>query len=47
MGQFPSLNQEDLAHFDAVLQELLAKSEAQLALRRSKALTQSEIEPAR
>jgi predicted regulator of Ras-like GTPase activity (Roadblock/LC7/MglB family) len=32
MGQFPSLNQEDLTHFDAVLQELLAKSEANVAL---------------
>jgi predicted regulator of Ras-like GTPase activity (Roadblock/LC7/MglB family) len=32
MGQFPSLNQEDLTHFDAVLKELLAKSEAHLAL---------------
>ncbi len=32
MGQFPSLNQDDLAHFDTVLKELLAKSEASLAL---------------
>jgi predicted regulator of Ras-like GTPase activity (Roadblock/LC7/MglB family) len=32
MGQFPSLNQDDLAHFDTVLNELLAKSEANLAL---------------
>jgi predicted regulator of Ras-like GTPase activity (Roadblock/LC7/MglB family) len=32
MGQFPSLNQDDLAHFDAVLNDLLAKSEANIAL---------------
>jgi predicted regulator of Ras-like GTPase activity (Roadblock/LC7/MglB family) len=32
MGQFPSLNQEDLSHFDAVLNELLGKSEANVAL---------------
>lgn len=32
MGQFPSLNQEDLAHFDSVLTDLLGKSEANIAL---------------
>jgi predicted regulator of Ras-like GTPase activity (Roadblock/LC7/MglB family) len=32
MGQFPSLNQEDLAKFDAVFHELLTKSEANVAL---------------
>lgn len=32
MGQFPSLNQEDLTHFDSVLKELLSKSEANVAL---------------
>lgn len=32
MGQFPALNQEDLAQFDAVLKDLLAKSEANIAL---------------
>ena len=32
MGQFPSLNQEDLVHFDTVLNELLGKSEANIAL---------------
>jgi predicted regulator of Ras-like GTPase activity (Roadblock/LC7/MglB family) len=32
MGQFPSLNQEDLTHFDKVLNELLGKSEANIAL---------------
>lgn len=32
MGQFPALNQEDLGHFDVVLDELLGKSEANLAL---------------
>ena len=32
MGQFPALQQSDLAHFDAVLDELLTKSEANLAL---------------
>jgi len=32
MGQFPQLNQEDLDHFEAAMQELLAKSEAHVAL---------------
>jgi predicted regulator of Ras-like GTPase activity (Roadblock/LC7/MglB family) len=32
MGQFPALNQDDLGHFDAVLDDLLGKSEANLAL---------------
>ena len=32
MGQFPSLNHEDLAHFDTVLKDLLGKSEANIAL---------------
>jgi predicted regulator of Ras-like GTPase activity (Roadblock/LC7/MglB family) len=32
MGQFPSLNQEDLTHFDVVLKDLLGKSEANIAL---------------
>ena len=32
MGQFPSLNQEDLTQFDVVFQELLTKSEANVAL---------------
>jgi len=32
MGQFPALNQSDLEHFDTVLDELLAKSEADIAL---------------
>jgi predicted regulator of Ras-like GTPase activity (Roadblock/LC7/MglB family) len=32
MGQFPSLIKEDLAHFDAVLKELLDKSEANIAM---------------
>jgi predicted regulator of Ras-like GTPase activity (Roadblock/LC7/MglB family) len=32
MGQFPSLIQEDLAHFDAVLNDLLGKSEANIAM---------------
>jgi predicted regulator of Ras-like GTPase activity (Roadblock/LC7/MglB family) len=32
MGQFPQLHQEDLDHLDAVMHELLAKSEAHVAL---------------
>ena len=32
MGQFPQLNQEDIDHLDAVLRELLKKSEANIAL---------------
>ena len=32
MGQFPQLNQEDLDHLNAVMGELLAKSEAHVAL---------------
>src|ERR1700759_1897959 len=32
MGQFPSLNQEDIDHIDAAMCELLAKSEAHVAL---------------
>jgi predicted regulator of Ras-like GTPase activity (Roadblock/LC7/MglB family) len=32
MSQFPSLNQEDIDHIDAALQELLRKSEANIAL---------------
>ena len=32
MGQFPSLNQEDLSHFDTVLNDLLGKSEANIAM---------------
>jgi predicted regulator of Ras-like GTPase activity (Roadblock/LC7/MglB family) len=32
MGQFPQLNQEDLDHFNVVMRELLAKSEAHVAL---------------
>jgi predicted regulator of Ras-like GTPase activity (Roadblock/LC7/MglB family) len=32
MGQFPSLNQDDLSHFDTVLNELLGKSEANIAM---------------
>lgn len=32
MGQFPALIQEDLAHFDTVLNDLIAKSEASVAL---------------
>ena len=32
MGQFPQLNQEDLDHLDAVMGDLLAKSEANVAL---------------
>ena len=32
MGQFPSLNQADIEHFDTVFDELLGKSEANLAL---------------
>ena len=32
MGQFPQLNQEDLDHLDAAMRELLAKSEAHVAL---------------
>jgi predicted regulator of Ras-like GTPase activity (Roadblock/LC7/MglB family) len=32
MGQFPSLNQEDIDHIDAVLRDLLRKSEANIAL---------------
>ena len=34
MGQFPTLNQEDIDHLDAVLRELLTKSEANIALAR-------------
>ena len=32
MGQFPQLNQEDIDHLDAVLRDLLKKSEANIAL---------------
>lgn len=32
MGQFPQLNQDDLDHFNAVMGDLLAKSEAHVAL---------------
>src|ERR1700759_1389745 len=32
MGQFPSLNQEDIDHIDAAMCELLRKSEANVAL---------------
>jgi len=32
MGQFPQLNQEDIDHVDAVLRDLLKKSEANIAL---------------
>jgi predicted regulator of Ras-like GTPase activity (Roadblock/LC7/MglB family) len=32
MGQFPQLNQEDLDHLNVVMRELLAKSEAHVAL---------------
>ncbi len=32
MGQFPQLNQEDVDHVDALLRELLERSEASLAL---------------
>ncbi|HEX8296820.1 MAG TPA: roadblock/LC7 domain-containing protein [Chthoniobacteraceae bacterium] len=32
MGQFPQLNQEDLDHLNAVMKELLDKSEANIAL---------------
>jgi predicted regulator of Ras-like GTPase activity (Roadblock/LC7/MglB family) len=32
MGQFPQLNQEDLDHLNGVMRELLAKSEAHVAL---------------
>lgn len=32
MAQFPSLNQEDIEHFDKVLNDLLAKSEANIAM---------------
>lgn len=32
MGQFPQLIQEDVEHLDAVLRELLSKSEAKVAL---------------
>jgi predicted regulator of Ras-like GTPase activity (Roadblock/LC7/MglB family) len=32
MSQFPPLNQEDLDHLNSVMSELLAKSEAQVAL---------------
>src|SRR3954449_8981569 len=32
MGQFPSLNQEDIDHIDGAMRELLVKSEANIAL---------------
>lgn len=32
MGQFPQLNKEDIDHLDAVMRELLRKSEANIAL---------------
>src|SRR3954465_15829924 len=32
MGQFPALNQEDITQIDAVMRELLKKSEANVAL---------------